>query len=108
MAERMEEPAGVTQLFGGPRTTRRPAIQARRSAIVAGHPPAALAGQRILDKGGNAVDAGVAAGICIGILLPDLVSLGGVAPIIYYSSQTRQVKTISGVGCWPKAASPAA
>jgi gamma-glutamyltranspeptidase/glutathione hydrolase len=98
----------MTQLFGGPRTTRRPAIQARRAAIVAGHPLAALAGQRILDRGGNAVDAGVAAGICIGILLPDLVSLGGVAPIIYYSSQTRQVKTISGVGCWPKAASPAA
>src|SRR3981081_2533821 len=100
MAERMEEPAGVPQLFGGPRTTRRPAIQARRPAIpaghplappprprrsapVPGHPLAALAGQRILDKGGNAVDAGVAAGICIGILLPDLVSLGGVAPIIY-------------------------
>lgn len=92
------DPPGVTELFGGPRSTRRPAIQARHAAVVAGHPPAALAAQRILDKGGNAVDAGVAAGICIGVLLPDLVSLGGVAPIIYYSSESREISTVSGVG----------
>jgi gamma-glutamyltranspeptidase/glutathione hydrolase len=103
-----QESPGVTQLFGGPRSTRRPAIQARHAAVVAGHPLATLAAQRILDKGGNAVDAGVAAGICIGILLPDLVSFGGVAPIIYYSNDTREVSTISGVGRWPKAASPQA
>jgi gamma-glutamyltranspeptidase/glutathione hydrolase len=46
----------------------------------------------------------VAAGICIGILLPDLVNVGGVAPIILHSAATGETHTISGVGRWPKAA----
>jgi gamma-glutamyltranspeptidase/glutathione hydrolase len=100
----MTERASVTQLFSGPRRTRRPPIQARQHAVVAGHPLAALAAQRILDRGGNAADAGVAAGLCIDVLLPDLVSLGGVAPIIYYQAETGAVETISGVGRWPRAA----
>src|SRR5438477_5769078 len=101
----MPERSSVTQLFSGPRNTRRPPIQAREHAVVAGHPMAALAAQRILDRGGNAVDAGVAAGLVIDVMLPDLVSFGGVAPIIYWSATTQEVSTISGVGRWPKAAS---
>jgi gamma-glutamyltranspeptidase/glutathione hydrolase len=92
------------ELFEGPRKTRRPAARGRKNAISAGHHLAALAGQRILDRGGNAIDAGVAAGICIGILLPDLVNVGGVAPIILHSAKTGETQTISGVGRWPAAA----
>ena len=95
----------TSELFEGPRQTRRPAVRGRRGAISAGHHLAALAGQRILDRGGNAIDAGVAAGICIGILLPDLVNFGGVAPIILHSAKTGETKTIAGVGKWPKLAS---
>src|SRR5262245_21950844 len=102
------EPSGGTDLFQGPRPTRRPPIQAREHAVVAGHPLAALAAERILDRGGNAADAGVAAGICTGVLLPDLVSLGGVAPIIYYDRRADEVATISGLGRWPRAATPTA
>ena len=51
------------ELFEGPRQTRRPNVRGRRGAIAAGHHLAALAGQRILDRGGNAIDAGVTAGI---------------------------------------------
>ncbi|HEY3109305.1 MAG TPA: gamma-glutamyltransferase, partial [Chloroflexota bacterium] len=101
----MTERQGVTQLFQGPRTTRRPPLQAREHAAVAGHPLAVLAAQRILDRGGNAADAGVAAGLCIDVLLPDLVSFGGIAPIVYYAAETGRVETISGVGPWPRAAS---
>jgi gamma-glutamyltranspeptidase/glutathione hydrolase len=102
------QPASGTDLFQGPRSTRRPPVQAREHAVVAGHPLAALAAQRILDRGGNAADAGVAAGICTGVLLPDLVSLGGVAPIVYYDKRADEVTTISGLGRWPRAASPEA
>ncbi|HEV8633902.1 MAG TPA: gamma-glutamyltransferase family protein [Chloroflexota bacterium] len=102
------KPAGGSDLFQGPRATRRPPVQAREHAVVAGHPLAALAAQRILDRGGNAADAGVAAGICTGVLLPDLVSLGGVAPIVYYDRRADAVVTISGLGRWPRAASPEA
>src|SRR5918912_1868318 len=94
----------TSELFEGPRQTRRPNVRGRRHAIVAGHHLAALAGQRILDRGGNAIDAGVAAGICIGILLPDLVNVGGVAPIVVHHAASGETQTISGVGRWPKAA----
>ena len=94
----------TSELFEGPRQTRRPNVRGRRGAISAGHHLAALAGQRILDRGGNAIDAGVTAGICIGLLLPDLVNVGGVAPIILHHVSSGDTQTISGVGRWPKAA----
>ncbi len=85
--------------------TFRPMITSGKYAVAAGHYLAAQAGMRILDKGGNAIDAGVAAGICINITQPDLTNFGGVAPIILYLAKTREVITISGLGRWPKKAS---
>jgi gamma-glutamyltranspeptidase / glutathione hydrolase len=84
--------------------TLRPMLQARQYAVAAGTPLATLAGVRMLERGGNAVDAGVAAGICINVTQPDMTNFGGVAPIIIYLAETREVVTISGLGRWPKAA----
>jgi gamma-glutamyltranspeptidase/glutathione hydrolase len=75
-----------------------------RHAVAAGHPLAALAAHRILEAGGNAVDAGVAAGICLGVVHPDIVSFAGVAPIMVYEARRRTVTTISGLGVWPRRA----
>src|SRR4051812_34616547 len=104
MAVEQKNVAPPAELFDGPRRTRRPTVRGRQYAIAAGHHLAALAGQRILDRGGNAIDAGVCAGICIGILLPDLVNIGGVAPIILHHAKSGQTQTISGLGRWPRAA----
>jgi gamma-glutamyltranspeptidase / glutathione hydrolase len=83
----------------------RPAVSGQRWAVSSGHSLASLAAQRILDRGGNAVDAGVAAGVCTNVVQSDMTSFAGVAAIIIYLAKTRQVVTISGVGPWPKAAS---
>src|SRR5207248_7139753 len=56
--------------------------------------------------GGNAIDAGVAAGIALGILQIDLVDFAGVAPIMIYHAEKREVVTIAGLGTWPKALDP--
>jgi gamma-glutamyltranspeptidase/glutathione hydrolase len=85
--------------------TFRPMITSGKYSVAAGHYLAAQAGMRILQQGGNAIDAGVAAGICINVTQPDLTNFGGVAPIILYLAKTRQVITISGLGRWPKKAS---
>ena len=45
---------------------------------------------RILQQGGNAIDAGVAAGICINVIQPDLTNFGGVAPMIIYLAERRR------------------
>ena len=51
-------------------------------------------------------DAGVAAGLCINVLQPDMTNLGGVAPIMLYSARERAVRAISGLGWWPQAVEP--
>ncbi|MBI3028467.1 MAG: gamma-glutamyltransferase family protein [Candidatus Rokubacteria bacterium] len=80
-------------------------VMGRRWMVAAGHPLAAQAAARILEAGGNAIDAGIAAGICLGVVHPDMVSFAGVAPIIVHLAKTRETHTVSGVGPWPRRAS---
>ena len=72
--------------------------------ISAGHFGAAHAGFCILEAGGNAVDAGVAAGICLGVLQTDIVNFAGVAPIMLWLADRREIVNIDGLGVWPRAA----
>ena len=83
----------------------RPVVMGTEHMVVAGHYLAAQAGMQILEEGGNAVDAGVASGIALGVVQSDLVSFAGVAPIILFLADRREVVTISGLGVWPRAAS---
>ncbi|WP_245890495.1 gamma-glutamyltransferase family protein [Roseovarius confluentis] len=73
-------------------------------AVATGHPLGTKAAVRVLRAGGNAVDAGVAAGLTLGVVQPDLVSVAGVAPIIMYDAATGEVTAQDGVGGWPAAA----
>jgi gamma-glutamyltranspeptidase/glutathione hydrolase len=81
----------------------RPTIMGTRHMVAACQYLAAEAGFRILEAGGNAIDAGVAAGIALGVVQPEYVNFAGVAPIIIYSAKENRVITISGLGGWPKA-----
>ena len=65
----------------------RPTIAVTRHAIAAGHYLAATAGFAILEAGGNAIDAGCAAGLALGVLQSDLVDVAGVAPIMIYLAE---------------------
>ena len=85
--------------------SHRPPVMGTHHVISSGHPLSAAAGYRLLEQGGNAVDAGVASGIVINVVLGDNTNFGGVAPIMIYLADRRAVTTISGLGRWPKAAS---
>ena len=87
--------------------TMRPEITGTRHVVSAGHPFASQAAFQILENGGNAIDAGVCAGIALGVLQSDLVSVGGVAPIIVRIAETGEIVTISGLGWWPRKSDPA-
>ncbi len=84
----------------------RPVLRGRRHMAVAGHYLAAQAALKILEAGGNAVDAGVAGGLVLGVVHSEYVNIAGVAPIMIYKVETRSVETISGLGTWPAAMSP--
>ena len=86
-------------------SSSRPPIMGVTHMVCAGHYLAAAAGYRILEEGGNAVDAGVAAGIAINVVLPENTNFAGVAPIMLYLAETGAVVTISGLGRWPARAS---
>ncbi|MFZ4410697.1 MAG: gamma-glutamyltransferase family protein [Paracraurococcus sp.] len=79
----------------------RPTLYGTRHGVSAGHYLAAAAGFAVLEAGGNAIDAGCAAGIALGVLLPDLVNVAGVAPILIRKADGT-VETIAGLGTWPQ------
>ena len=83
----------------------RPTLSGPRHAVSAGHYLASTAAMAVLEGGGNAVDAGCAAGIALGVLLPDLVNVAGVAPIMIRMADGT-VETIAGLGHWPRALPP--
>ena len=87
-------------------TANYPTIMGTRHVIVAGHYLAAQAGFKILEADGNAVDAGVAAGIAMCVLHSYDVNFGGVAPIMVYLAQKREIHCIDGLGVWPQAITP--
>ena len=51
---------------------------------------AAQAGFEILEAGGNAIDAGVAGGIALGVLQCEYVHFAGVAPIMIHLADDRR------------------
>lgn len=87
-------------------TAHRPVVMARRHAVSAGHYLAADAGLAVLDAGGNAVDAGVAACIALAVVHSDMVNVAGVAPIMVRLADGGAVHSIDGVGTWPMAVTP--
>jgi gamma-glutamyltranspeptidase/glutathione hydrolase len=77
-----------------------------RWGVAAGHALAAQAAAQILGAGGNAIDAGVAGGICLGVVHPDMVSVAGVAPILVHLARTGETFQVSGVGPYPRRSTP--
>ncbi len=62
----------------------------RQSAVAAGHPATAAAARRVLDDGGNAFDAAVAACFAACVVEPMLASLGGGGFLLARTSDGRE------------------
>jgi gamma-glutamyltranspeptidase/glutathione hydrolase len=89
--------------LSAPAESFRPTVMGRDYAVSCGHYLAALAAARVLDRGGNAVDAGVTAAMALAVLQPDIVSFAGVAPTLVYNAAERKVTSLAGLGYWPAA-----
>src|SRR5881296_2784039 len=87
--------------------TSSPQVIGTRWAVAAGHTLASEAGARVLAAGGNAIDAGVAAGMTLGVVHCDMVSVAGVAPILVHVARTGETWQVSGVGPYPRATTAA-
>ncbi len=82
--------------------TTRPVIMGTHGVVAAGHYLAAQAGLRMLEEGGNAVDAGVAAGFALAVL-PFAVNGNGAAPAAATLDKFRElgIEMIPGDGFLP-------
>jgi gamma-glutamyltranspeptidase/glutathione hydrolase len=82
------------------KVSQRPTLYGSRQAVSSGHYLATAAAHSVLDAGGNAIDAGCAAGIALAVLHGHEVNFAGVAPIMIRTGAGRIV-TIDGLGHWP-------
>lgn len=84
--------------------TTRPVYLGTHGVLASGHYLAARAGQRMFDRGGNAIDAAVASGFALNVLEPQSNGIGGEVPILIFSAKEKKPFAISGQGWVGKAA----
>jgi gamma-glutamyltranspeptidase/glutathione hydrolase len=72
--------------------------------ISTGHESAATIAASVLESGGNAVDAGVAACIALSVVHSEQVQIGGICPMMLRKAEDSEIIVIDGVGRWPAAA----
>ena len=94
----------VPDLFPPPESMR-PTLLGNNYMITAGHPLVAKVASNVLEANGNAIDAGVAAGLASNVIQADMCNLGGVAPIILRQANSNKIWCISGVGAWSETVS---
>src|SRR5215468_4407296 len=83
--------------------TFRPTVRGVRGVVAGGHPLVAEAGLRMLHRGGNAVDAGVAAVLAGSVIEFSHFAFGGEVPVIIKPAN-KPVITINGQGQAPELA----
>jgi gamma-glutamyltranspeptidase/glutathione hydrolase len=84
--------------------TTRPEIKGTFGVVASTHWMASQVGMAMLEKGGNAFDACVAAGLMLQILEPQLCGPGGDLPAIFHSARTGKTKVLCAQGVAPKGA----
>jgi gamma-glutamyltranspeptidase / glutathione hydrolase len=84
--------------------TTRPELAGTFGMVASTHWLASSAGQAVLEKGGNAFDAAVAAGLVLQVVEPHLNGPGGEVPIIGFDARQGAPFVISGQGPAPRAA----
>ncbi|MBV7481563.1 gamma-glutamyltransferase [Bordetella sp. BOR01] len=86
--------------------TARQAVSAQRFMVATANPLATQAGYRILQAGGSAVDAAIAAQLVLGLTEPQSSGLGGGAFLVHYAAPKRQLRVYDARETAPAAARP--
>ena len=82
----------------------RPPKIGSKGAVVANHTMATQAGMRILQRGGNAVDAAIAVAFALGAAEPQGSSIGGDGFVMVHMAANATVEIVNGTGAAPLAA----
>ena len=85
-------------------STWRPVYLGLEGMVSTGHYAAAMSGYKMLEQGGNAIDAAVAAAFSSTVVEPSRAGIGGDLFILIYLAKTGEVKFINGTGWSPRRA----
>ena len=77
-------------------------VMGNRGVVTAGHYLATAAGYRIMQQGGNAIDAAAAMCFCLNLVDPGSNGIGGEVPTLIYSAADRKAYAVSGMGWSPE------
>ena len=86
--------------------TLRPEILGTNGIVAAGRHYSVSAGVRIMQQGGNAIDAGVATVFAAAVCEISHFGFGGESPVMIYDAMTREIIVINGQGSAPNGATP--
>jgi gamma-glutamyltranspeptidase/glutathione hydrolase len=96
-----EPPQGPEAASG---RTQKSALAGRRQMVVAAHPLASEAGLAVLNQGGNALDAALAAQWMLNLVEPQSSGIGGGAFLLYWDAKAKQLTAWDGRETAPQAA----
>src|SRR5215831_17076432 len=79
----------------------RSMVITKHGLVAANHPLAARAGVAMLERGGNAVDAAIAANAAMGLMEPAMNGIGGDLFVVYYEAKTGKMYGLNSGGWAP-------
>lgn len=104
--------AGIGILAQQPATRSGPVVgrsmvATRYGIVAASQPLAARAGVQVLERGGNAIDAAIAANAVMGVVEPAMNGIGGDLFVIFYEAKTGKLHGLNSGGWAPTGLTPA-
>jgi gamma-glutamyltranspeptidase/glutathione hydrolase len=84
----------------------RPVIMGTHGMVSSAHYLASVAGLRMLQQGGHAVDAAVAIAAALNVAEPYMSGLAGCGYMLVYESSSRKMRALDYIGPAPAAATP--
>ena len=85
----------------------RSVVMGRHGMIATSQPLASAAGLRVMQEGGNAIDAAVTAAAVLAVVEPSMTGIGGDLFAIVYDAKTKTLKALNASGRSGHAATPA-
>lgn len=82
--------------------SRRSVVHSTKGMVASSQPLANAAGIRILEKGGNCIDAAVAVSAALCVTEPTSTGIGGDCFVLLYDKKTKQVHGLNGCGKSPQ------
>jgi len=95
--------AGYDRPTGDPKQSRS-VVLAKHGIVATSHPEASQAGLKILQQGGNAADAAIAANAMLGVVEPMSCGIGGDLFVLYWDHKSQRLYGLNASGRSPRAA----